>query len=462
MTWRWNEPTKVVRGLGQPLRVAAPDAPARLVLGELDSKHHALCFPEPLEAAFRDDYFDNSQRANRAAFAVGLFILGAFGLVDIWAAPLSLETVWLIRFGLASPAVVALLILSFAPVYRRIMQPASAIVAFVIGVSITLMVLVARQGELSRALYIFGITPVLAFTYTGASLRFWYATAAGWAIVASSLSIPFGHGILVDRPAMISFSLSEVFVISVNIVGMMGAWFIETSTRRAFVQRLRVEQEEERSEALLLNILPRPVADRLRRGERIEDYFDEVSILFVDIVEFTPLSATITPREILGLLNETFSVFDELARKHGLEKIKTIGDSYMAAAGVPVPCPDHAERVADMALDIVEHIRVAHASGRRSVRVRIGLNTGPVVAGIIGTQKFSYDLWGDTVNTASRMESHSVAGKIRAAEATFKQLQHHYVFEGPDTIEVKGKGRMPTYFLVGKPSAASPTGTIRR
>jgi class 3 adenylate cyclase len=442
----------VVRGLGQPLRVVASDAPAKFAVDELDAERpsHPLRFPEPLEAAFRSDYFHNSQRANRAAFAIGLLILSAFGLVDIWAAPQSLQTVWLIRFGLASPAVVALLVLSFTPVYRRSMQPASALVAFVIGVSITMMVLVARQGELSRALYIFGITPVLAFTYTGASLRFWYATAAGWAIVASSLSIPFGHGILVDRQAMLSFSLSEVFVVSVNIVGMLGAWFIETSTRRAFIQRLRVEQEEERSEALLLNILPKPVADRLRRGERIEDYFEEVSILFVDIVEFTPLSATMAPQEIVGLLNETFSLFDELARKHGLEKIKTIGDSYMAAAGVPVPCPDHAERVADMALDIVEHISVAHASRQHSVRVRIGLNTGPVVAGIIGLQKFSYDLWGDTVNTASRMESHSVAGKIRAAEKTFLQLRDHYIFEGPEIVDIKGKGKMRTYFLVGK------------
>src|SRR5690606_32386832 len=176
---------------------------------------------------------------------------------------------------------------------------------------------------------------------------------------------------------------------------------------RAYIRKLRSEQE--RSEQLLLNILPRPIAERLKEGQRtIADVFPDVTVLFADLVGFTRMSEQLPPAELVAMLNRIFSMFDQLAEKHGLEKIKTIGDEYMAASGLPMPRPDHAEAMAEMALDMLAVIERFNAKRNRGVRIRIGMNCGPVTAGIIGTKKFAYDLWGDTVNIASRMESHGI------------------------------------------------------
>lgn len=209
-----------------------------------------------------------------------------------------------------------------------------------------------------------------------------------------------------------------------------------------------LQLEQEKSERLLLNILPKPVAERLKQSpEVIAERFEEVTVLFVDIVGFTSLSAQISPEELVGLLNQVFSMFDGLAGKHGLEKIKTIGDAYMAVAGLPTPRPDHAEAVANMALELQG--KIAAIAGER-LQVRIGIHSGPVVAGVIGKKKFSYDLWGDTVNTASRMESHGLTGSIQVTEATYQRLQGRYRFEPRGPIQVKGKGEISTYLLLGE------------
>jgi class 3 adenylate cyclase/CheY-like chemotaxis protein len=214
-----------------------------------------------------------------------------------------------------------------------------------------------------------------------------------------------------------------------------------------------LEFEQEKSERLLLNILPRPVADRLKQSpEAIAERFEEVTVLFADIASFTPLSAQIPPEELVRLLNQVFSLFDGLAESHGLEKIKTIGDAYMAVAGLPTPRPDHVEAAADMALEMQRQI--AYIDNGK-LRVRIGLHTGPVVAGVIGQKKFSYDLWGDTVNTASRMEAQGVAGAIQTTPQIYERLQRVYAFEERGVISVKGKGEMLTYFLVDRPANGS-------
>ncbi len=219
---------------------------------------------------------------------------------------------------------------------------------------------------------------------------------------------------------------------------------------QAYLKQLQIEQEK--SERLLLNILPKPIADRLKEGQSvIADSFAQVTVLFADIVDFTRLSAHMSPTELVVLLNEIFSTFDRLAERHDLEKIKTIGDAYMVVGGLPTPRPDHAEAVAEMALDIQREIASLFKVEKndKSLRVRIGIHTGPVVAGVIGTRKFSYDLWGDTVNTASRMESHGLGGHIQVTATTYARLQDKYLFEKRGVIRVKGKGEMVTYFLLG-------------
>ena len=175
--------------------------------------------------------------------------------------------------------------------------------------------------------------------------------------------------------------------------------------------------------------------------------FDEVTVLFADLVGFTALSAAMPPTQLVGLLDRIFSAFDELADRHGLEKIKTIGDAYMAAAGLPFPRPDHATAAARMALDMQHAIERISSHSRIDLTMRIGICTGPVIAGIIGQKKFIYDLWGDTVNTASRMESHGLPGRTQVAETTYRRLQSHFPFEDRGTIEVRGKGPMRAYLL---------------
>ena len=219
-----------------------------------------------------------------------------------------------------------------------------------------------------------------------------------------------------------------------------------------------LHQQQKQTEKLLLNILPQPIAERLKQGQSlIAESFEDVTVLFADIVGFTELSARISPKELVGCLNAIFSEFDRLTERYGLEKIKTIGDAYMVVGGLPMPRDDHAEAIARMALEMFEAIAEINAETSESFKIRIGINTGPVVAGVIGTKKFIYDLWGDTVNTASRMESHGIPGAIQVTEETRDRLRNWFRFERRGTIEIKGKGEMTTYILTGTrtPSAVS-------
>ena len=217
----------------------------------------------------------------------------------------------------------------------------------------------------------------------------------------------------------------------------------------AFLQRLQAEQDI--SEKLLLNILPTPIAKRLKQGENnIADSFPEVTVLFSDFVDFTKLSTGIPPKVLVGRLNEIFSAFDQLCERHGLEKIKMIGDAYMAVCGLPTARADHAAAAADLALAMQADAARFRAGGGLAFDLRIGLNSGPVVAGVIGTKKFAYDLWGDTVNIASRMEQHAPTGGILVTDATYQLLKRKYVFKAGQMISVKGKGEVLTHLLVGK------------
>ena len=219
-----------------------------------------------------------------------------------------------------------------------------------------------------------------------------------------------------------------------------------TNTLNDTLNALQVQQEQ--SERLLLNILPEEIANRLKRGDStIADTFADVTVLFADIVGFTQLSSLVSPTQLVALLNDIFSTFDNLAERHGLEKIKTIGDAYMVVGGLPIPRQDHAEAIAEMALDMQQAITNFSNTHNQAFSIRIGINSGPVVAGVIGIKKFIYDLWGDTVNTASRMESHGLPGCIQVTETTYQQLQEKYSFENRGAIEVKGKGEMTTYLL---------------
>ncbi len=241
----------------------------------------------------------------------------------------------------------------------------------------------------------------------------------------------------------------------------------ETIVRQSDELRQLYEQlvgEQQITERLLLNVLPAPIAQRLKLRsdliaaappEIIADKFQEVSVLFADIVQFTRFSPSMTPENLVAVLNEIFADFDDIADRRGLEKIKTIGDAYMAAAGLPVPAADHAVRAAHMALDMIESLARFNARSGCNLQLRVGIHSGAVVAGVIGRRKFIYDLWGDTVNIASRMESHGVVGRVQVTDATRQQLGESFLLEERGLIAAKGIGDMHTWLLIGRSAEAS-------
>jgi len=260
---------------------------------------------------------------------------------------------------------------------------------------------------------------------------------------------------------MTNAGLRDTFftLVGFSVLGVAGITLVisklrQTSTeleRRVIERTAELAEEKEKSESLLLNILPEQIADRLKQGHhQIAEGFAEVTILFADIVGFTVLSEKIAPKDLVILLNQIFSEFDRLSDRYGLEKIKTIGDAYMVASGLPIPRTDHVEAVAEMALDMQEAIANFNLEHNSELNIRIGINSGPVIAGVIGTKKFIYDLWGDAVNTASRMESHGIPGAIQVTSSTYNLLENKYIFQERGVISVKGKGEMKTYLLVGR------------
>jgi class 3 adenylate cyclase len=275
----------------------------------------------------------------------------------------------------------------------------------------------------------------------------WSLVAALGALVFSSHPNRYALVIIVSGiaepildPAPVPAVVNVVFFV-LNIGAVSGAIYF---VLRYFMRGLALERE--RSEHLLLNVLPASIARRLKTGEEpIADHHEEVAVLFADVVDFTTISERHAPEEVVQLLDTLFTSFDVLADRWGLEKIKTIGDAYMAVSGLPLPRSDAPEAAANMALEMLDEV-----SGiKEPLRLRVGLDVGPVSAGVIGKRKFAYDLWGDTVNTASRMESHGVPGRIQVTERAYKRLRHRFVFESRDPIEVKGKGMMRPYLLIG-------------
>ena len=258
-------------------------------------------------------------------------------------------------------------------------------------------------------------------------------------------------GELAGGPPLPSWFAPLMIALNVTVAGavvfMLLVQFVRQ--REEAVAALRVEQD--RAENLLLNILPRSIADRLKSDTAtIADQFAAASILFADVVDFTPLSDRLQPAEVVGILDHLFSHFDLLADRYEVEKIKTIGDAYMVAAGVPTPRPDHARAMALMAIDMRDAMQSEDEVGHLGLELRIGINSGPVVAGVIGRKRFLYDLWGDAVNTASRMESAGSPGQIQVTRATYELLRDEFELEPRGTVPIKGKGDVETWFLVGR------------
>jgi adenylate cyclase len=358
--------------------------------------------------------------------------------------------------------------------YLALGSPVGIVPYIYFAVSIGSLVLFARTRSF-RLLLVIQLLDILITTTAGQMLVGGFLPSGGvglWGILA-----PLGALVFLDVRQAIRWFIAFVLVflllgiagevlfpdaklpiwftstmLALNVIGTGAVAFTLLATfakqRNAALAALRVEREK--SESLLTNILPSSIAERLKATTQpIADHFASASILFADVVDFTPLAQRLSPAEVVGVLDQLFSRFDALVERHGLEKIKTIGDCYMAAAGVPDPIPDHARKAALLALDMRDAVATSAVAGQSGIELRIGINSGPVVAGVIGTKRLLYDLWGDAVNTASRMESQSTPGEIQITRATYELLKDEFVCRSRGTIQVKGKGPMETWYLVG-------------
>lgn len=291
------------------------------------------------------------------------------------------------------------------------------------------------------------LAPLCAIVFLGTRLAvWWFGAYALLVLVAAARDIANG----VTQQQVLLYCENVLLVSSLAFISLR-FFVVERDKAQAALER-----EQARSESLLLNILPSPIAERLKAGNHtIADGYAEATILFADLVGFTRMSTTVSPEQLVVMLNRLFSRFDELSGRFGVEKIKTIGDAYMACAGVPVARPDHAEAIADMALAMREALKEHNREFGSNLQIRIGINTGPVVAGVIGLKKFIYDLWGDTVNLASRMESSGVPDRIQVSASTWEHLRDRYDFEARGDIDVKGIGSVKAYLLNGRKSESS-------
>lgn len=389
------------------------------------------------------------------------------------------------RFRKALLVVIAVLILPIALVWGTLYLALGALAGVVaylyFGISVAAILVFARTRDaetfLQAELVAILLAPTVSMAFVGGfvasgGVGLWgimaplgalvfrgWRSGIRWFLVFLAVFLLSGlagevYGGLSELPEWFQ---SAMIALNVSVGGAMVFTLLAlfAKQREEALDALRIEQEK--AENLLLNILPRSIADRLKvDSHTIADQFPSASILFADVAEFTPWSERRSPAEVVGMLDHLFSHFDSLAERYRLEKMKTIGDCYMVAAGVPTARPDHARAIVLMALDMLEAMRSSDEVGHLGLKLRIGINSGPVVAGVIGRKRFLYDLWGDAVNTASRMESQGASGRIQITRATYELIADEFECEPRGTISVKGKGQMEVWHVLGRlPSPAA-------
>lgn len=405
-----------------------------------------------LEQAFRVENAESLRRFLSFNVAVASASFLAFAVHDALVVPEVKDRAWAIRFGVFGPASA----LAFWLINSRYLLSFGQLMMLTYGICANFVVLYisAIAGGSGYFLYssfavaFVTLGPFVARLSVTGQLAYTLATLVMYAVL---------DRLVAHAPLQISLSISST-LLSLGGIGALVAYRLERQARQSFLQRRLIDEqvaalatEKARAEELLLNVLPASIAERLKRGQRpIADGFPRVSVLFADIVGFTKMSERVTPVELVDRLNRMFSSFDDLADKLKLEKIKTIGDAYMVAGGLHSHEYDHAQTIAEMALGMQRRASQFGVEFGEPLSIRIGIHTGPVVAGVIGKRKFIYDVWGDTVNTASRMESHGEPGMIHVTDETRALLKEMYELESRGEISVKGKGIMRTWFLVGR------------
>ena len=408
-----------------------------------------LRFRDPgLESAYRGDRFRHDLGNIRFGFLAGIAIWVAWGLLlRPYMLALSDQRLdLLMRFGVFIPVLIVGLALTYTRFFGRVWEwvavaiAAATLLFWVFYVS-SISTLPAEYGYI-------GVILITAFTYALLRLRFVLVVLVTVIGIAAYLPYAITAKYIQD----VSLVLAMLYLVSFGLLGGLAAYRTERFTRDLFLRERQLEQERTRSDGLLLNMLPGAIVEQLKTssGGRIAQNFDHVSVFFADAVGSTEQAARSSPEAFADALDELFSHFDEIATRHGLEKIKTIGDAYMAVAGAPTPMADHADAAVGMAVDILTEAGNIRWPSGDPIVVRGGIATGPAVAGVIGVQRFAYDLWGDTVNLASRLETNAAPGRFLVSESTAGELTDRYDFGPSEILEVKGKGPTTVRVLLGR------------
>ena len=416
----------------------------------------SLRFIDPaLETDFQTAYFTVSLPYVRLAHVLGIVLWIVFVFLADIVIPGDQGADLVIRYGIAVPS----LVISLGVTYTRWFPPhwrgwMSFILLFNAGLWATHRVFVpVAPAEWAYA----GLMVVLMFCYILSRLPFSYSAIVGVVVIAYYNVVSYG----VVHDTVRELWLADSFLVSIAFIGMAAGYGLERNERLVFLRERQLDRARRRADALLRNTLPGSIVDRLQAGDtapqeaQIADGLEHVTVLFADLVRFTEHASRIAPHELVVVLDDVFTRFDEVVDRAGMEKIKTVGDAYMAVAGAPDPRPDHADAAAQMALDILECVDGARWPTGEPLAIRVGVASGPVVAGVIGRTKFAYDLWGDTVNVASRLESHGEPGRILVSAATHELLVGRFAFSEPITVELKGKGPTRAWFLLGRIAEAS-------
>jgi class 3 adenylate cyclase len=407
-----------------------------------------LRFSDPvLESAFRVDDFRHHLANIRFAFLAGVGLWVVWGLLlrpyMFVLADLRLDQV--MRFGVFIP----MLAIGFALTYTRSFERTWERVSVGIATATLLfwVYYVANVQALPVEYGYVGVILITAFTYTLLRLRFilvMLITAIG---IVAYLAFAFTKPSFYD----VSKTLAVLYLVSFGFLGALAAYRMERFTRQLFLRERQLDRERSRSDGLLLNTFPEAIVEQLKTasGGRIAQRFDEVSVMFVDAVGSTQQAARATPEAFTDALDDLFRRFDQLVEQHGLEKIKTIGDAYVAVAGAPIAMADHAQASVAMALDVLAEAGRARWPSGDPIVVRIGIATGPAVAGVIGERRFAYDLWGDTMNLANRLEANAPPGRALVSGSTAAALTDRFEFGPAETLDLKGKGPTPVHVLLG-------------
>jgi class 3 adenylate cyclase len=410
-----------------------------------------LRFRDPaLESAYRADRFRHDLGNIRFAFLAGIALWITWGLL-LRPRMLALSDQrldLLMRFGVFIPMLVVGFGLTFTRFFGRVWEWVS--VAIAAATLLFWVLYVSRISTLPLEYGYVGVILITAFTYTLLQLRF--VLVALVTAIGIGAYLPYAFTAQYVDPA--SLVLSILYLVSFGMLGGLAAYRMERFTRQLFLRERQLDSERARSDGLLLNMLPEAIVEQLKTssGGRIAQSFDHVSVFFADAVGSTEQAARSSPEEFADALDALFRRFDEIADRHGLEKVKTIGDAYLAVAGAPTPVADHADAAVGMAVDILSDAGTLSWPSGDPIVVRGGIATGPAVAGVIGDRRFAYDLWGDTVNLASRLEVSAEPGRFLVSETTASHLPDRYNFGPSETLEVRGRGPTTVRVLLGRHS----------